>query len=67
VEDTRFRVHEHFLSTYSSMFRDIFRQQPNSNNIGDSDNERAKKENIIYLDGVSVLEFDSLLTFFYER
>ena len=49
------------------MFRDIFRQQPNSNNIGDSDNERAKKENLIYLDGVSVLEFDSLLTFFYER
>jgi BTB/POZ domain len=67
VEDTRSRVHGHFLFTYSSVFRDIFRQQPSSGNIGDSDDERAKKENVIYLDGVSVLEFDSLLTFFYER
>jgi len=57
VDRTLFKVHEHFLFTYSSVFRDILRRQHQSNNGDDA---------AIYLNGVSVLEFESLLTFFYE-
>jgi hypothetical protein len=65
VENTQFRVHKHFLLIYSSVFRDIFRRQPGSSNT--SDNEKCNEsEHIIHLDGVTVLEFESLLTFFYE-
>ncbi|KAI0251872.1 hypothetical protein BJV78DRAFT_395251 [Lactifluus subvellereus] len=59
VDRTLFKVHEHFLFTYSSVFRRILRlQHQNDNNRDDN--------TTIYLDGVSVLEFESLLTFFYE-
>lgn len=46
------------MFTYSSVFRHILRRQHQNNNGDDA---------AIYLDGVSVLEFESLLTFFYER
>ena len=65
VENTRFRVHKHFLFTYSSVFRKLFRRQPGSNNTND-DEKRNENDHIIHLDGVTVLEFESLLTFFYE-
>jgi len=41
----------------------IFRQQPRNSNS--SDNERLKDDNslVIHLDGVTVREFESLLTF----
>ncbi|KAI0251876.1 hypothetical protein BJV78DRAFT_1282111 [Lactifluus subvellereus] len=57
VDRTLFKVHEHFLFTYSSVFRRILRLQHQNNNSDDT---------AIYLDGVSILEFESLLTFFYE-
>jgi BTB/POZ domain len=66
VENTHFRVHKHFLVTYSSVFRDLFQRQP-SGSSNTSDNDKPNKnDHIIHLDGVTVLEFDSLLTFFYE-
>ncbi|KAI0289994.1 hypothetical protein BC826DRAFT_1029460 [Russula brevipes] len=59
VENTLFRVHTHFLFTYSSVFRGILRQQ----RVGDDTNQDGS---LIHLTGVSVLQFESLLTFFYE-
>jgi hypothetical protein len=47
------------LFTYSSVFRGILRQQ----RVGDDTNQDGS---LIHLTGVSVLEFESLLTFFYE-
>jgi hypothetical protein len=65
VEDTQFKVHKHFLCTYSSVFRDLLRPQHNNSNNGNT--RSPKNGGAIYLDGVTVLEFESLLTFFYER
>lgn len=70
VENTHFRVHKHFLFAYSSVFRDLLGRQPgssssSSNNTGDNE-KRDENDHIIHLDGVTVLEFESLLTFFYE-
>jgi len=53
------------------VFRDLFRRQPtgtgSSSNTRASDNEkRNENDHTIHLDGVTVLEFESLLTFFYE-
>ena len=67
VENTLFRVHEHFLSTYSPVFRDILRRQPSSSDTSDNGNLKDENQHVIHLDDVSVLEFESLLTFFYER
>ncbi len=67
VENTYFRAHKHFLVNYSSVFRGLFRRQPGSSSSNTSDNEKPNEnDRIIYLDGVTVLEFESLLTFFYE-
>jgi hypothetical protein len=65
VENTHFRVHKHFLVTYSSVFRDLLQRQPGSSNTNDKE-KRNETDHIIHLDGVTVLEFESLLTFFYE-
>ena len=60
-----FRMHKHFLVTYSSVFRDLFRRQTGNSNS--SDNKKPNEnDHIIHLDGVTILEFESLLTFFYE-
>jgi BTB/POZ domain len=68
VEDTRFTVHEHFLSTYSSVFRDLLLLKRKNNNANDNrDTKSTQNGGAIYLDNVTVLEFESLLTFFYER
>lgn len=49
------------------MFRDLFRRQPGSSSSNTSDDEKGNaNDHIIHLDGVTVLEFESLLTFFYE-
>jgi hypothetical protein len=47
------------------VFRDLFRRQPGSSNASDNE-KRNENDHIIHLDGVTVLEFESLLTFFYE-
>jgi hypothetical protein len=47
------------------VFRDLFRRQPGSSNTNDNE-KRNENDHIIHLDGVTVLEFESLLTFFYE-
>ncbi|KAF8491835.1 hypothetical protein F5888DRAFT_1807112 [Russula emetica] len=56
---------QHFLLAYSSVFRDIFRRQPGSSNTNDNE-KRNENDHITHLDGVTVPEFESLLTFFYE-
>lgn len=50
------------------MFRDLLQRQPsnNSTHANDRENRNEKNDHIIHLDGVTVLEFESLLTFFYE-
>ena len=65
VENTHFRVHKHFLFNYSSVFRSIFRRQPGSSNNSDN-GMHNENDRTIHLDGVTVLEFESLLSFFYE-
>ena len=54
-----------FLVNYSSMFRGLFRSKPGSNNTSDNVT-RTENNPTIHLDGVTILEFESLLTFFYE-
>ena len=68
VENTYFRVPKHFLVNYSSVFQDLFRQKPGSNSSSNTgDNEKSNEnDQMIHLDGVTVVEFESLLTFFYE-
>ncbi|KAI0251871.1 hypothetical protein BJV78DRAFT_1282106 [Lactifluus subvellereus] len=66
VEDTRFKVHKHFLYTYSSVFRDLLRPQHKNKNSDNGNSKSPQNGGVIYLDGVTVLEFESLLTFFYE-
>ena len=48
------------------MFREIFVRHPKGSNTSDDGNP-AKNRSLIRLHGVSVLEFEALLTFFYER
>jgi len=70
VEDTRFKVHTHFLTTYSPVFRELLLRQQNGNDASDKGNSKVTGSSqgggVVYLDYVSVLEFESLLTFFYE-
>jgi len=47
------------------VFRDLFRRQPGSSDTSD-DAKRNENDHMIHLDGVTVLEFESLLAFFYE-
>ena len=67
VEDTCFNVHEHFLSTYSSVFRDLLLLKRKDEKGDNRSTNNTQNGGAIYLDGVTVLEFESLLTFFYER
>jgi BTB/POZ domain len=73
VEDTRFRVHKHFLSKYSPVLREIFLQHHKSSdttdngNTADASTSQTSASGAIRLDGVTVLELEALLTFFYER
>lgn len=69
VDDTRFRVHGHFLFTHSPVFRDILQRHQNSSITSDnkSSDGTCPARDVIRLKGVSVLEFEALLTFFYER
>jgi len=47
------------------VFRGLFLRQVGSSNTSDNE-KRNENDHIIHLDGVTVLEFESLLTFFYE-
>jgi hypothetical protein len=69
VDDTRFRVHGHFLSTHSPVFRHILRRHQNSSSTSDikSSDSTCPARRVIRLKSVSALEFEALLTFFYER
>jgi hypothetical protein len=71
VEDTRFRVHKHFLSKYSPVLREMFLQHRKSSDTTDDgsteDASTSQTSGAIRLDGVTVLELEALLTFFYER
>ena len=50
------------------MFRGLIRRHPCSSNLNTSESEKPNEseEHIIHLDDVTVLEFESLLAFFYE-
>ena len=68
VNDTRFRVHEHFLSTHSPVFRRILQQPKNHSSTSDNNNSDSTCSTRAFrLKSVSVFEFEALLTFFYER
>jgi hypothetical protein len=59
------------LTTYSPVFRELLLRQQNGNDSGNKGNSKVTGSSqgggVVYLDYVSVLEFESLLTFFYER
>ena len=52
-------------SEYSSVFRGLFRSKSGSSSISD-DEKRTESNHVIHLDGVTILEFESVFTFFYE-
>jgi hypothetical protein len=49
------------------VFRDIFQQQASGSKTSDNEEPNDENSRVIHLDGVSVVEFESLLTFFYQR
>ncbi|KAI0251875.1 hypothetical protein BJV78DRAFT_1207408 [Lactifluus subvellereus] len=65
VENCLFRVHRHFLTNNSPIFNSMF-----SLPLGSMDGSTAEgtcDTNPIYLSGVTVLEFETLLQYFYNR
>lgn len=68
VDDTRFRVHGHFLFTHSPVFRRILQQPKNHSSTSDNNSSDGTcSARAFRLKCVTVLEFEALLTFFYER
>ncbi|TFY66026.1 hypothetical protein EVG20_g5063 [Dentipellis fragilis] len=63
VEDRLYRVHRYFLQKSSPMFRAMFAYQPGTvRGVA----EGAEDSKPIFLDGTSCIEFESLLSFFYD-
>ena len=62
VENRLFRIHRHFFAENSPIFNSMFSlpRVPNAPGEGASD------ENPIYLSGVTELEFETLLRYFYK-
>jgi len=65
VENRLFRVHRHFLAKYSPIFGSMF-SLPRIPGEGATVVEGASDENPIYLSGVTELEFETLLRYFYS-
>ncbi|KAI0314684.1 hypothetical protein OF83DRAFT_1063399, partial [Amylostereum chailletii] len=73
VEDRLFRVHRHFLTTYSPVFALMFALPSAEDEGGASGSPAAEHapdgrsdDDPIFLPGVTVLEFESLLKVFYR-
>jgi len=65
VEDRLFRVHRHFLAENSLVFSSLF-SLPRGLEEADSAAEGATDANPIHLAGVTELEFETLLRYFYK-
>ncbi|KAI0258564.1 hypothetical protein BC834DRAFT_871650 [Gloeopeniophorella convolvens] len=65
IQDTQFKVHKPFLFNNSSVFRDIFRLQITSNKSKEGPPHQSE-DSPIFLDSVTVPEFEALLTYFYD-
>jgi hypothetical protein len=68
VKNTLFRVHRHYLNTYSGIFASMFLLpqapdplMPITAEAGDSEGE------VVYISDVTVSEFENLLSVFYTR
>jgi len=69
VENRDFRVHRHFLAENSPIFSSMYSLPPipnEANEAGAMADEGAADENPIYLSGVTELEFETLLRYFYK-
>jgi len=65
VESRLFRVHRHFLSENSLLFSSMF-SLPRGAQVGSMAPEGTSDANPIHLPGVTELEFETLLRFFYK-
>ncbi|KAI0290005.1 hypothetical protein BC826DRAFT_913885, partial [Russula brevipes] len=66
VEDCLFRVHRHFLVENSPLFSSMFSLPSSAPVDGNSPVEGSDDENPIFLAGVTEVEFESLLQYFYK-
>jgi len=67
VENRLFRVHRHFLAENSLIFSSMFSlPRDTSAELGSTPAEGTSDANPIYLSGVTELEFETLLRFFYK-
>jgi len=66
VENRLFRVHRHFLAENSPVFRSMFSLPRIPSEASAAAVEGASDEDPIYLSGVTELEFETLLRFFYK-
>ena len=68
VENRLFRVHRHSLVKNSPIFRSMFSQPPpREAGTAAAMVEGTSDENPIYLSGVTELEFETLLRYFYNK
>ncbi|KAI0317597.1 hypothetical protein OF83DRAFT_1058389, partial [Amylostereum chailletii] len=65
VENKLYKIHHHFLSKHSSVFRDMFALPVSLTSSGESEGD--SDEHPICLSGVTALEFESLMKVFYHR
>jgi len=66
VENRLFRVHQHFLAENSPIFNAMFSLPRVPNEDEATPAEGASDKNPIYLSGVTELEFETLLRYFYK-
>jgi len=66
VENRLFRVHRHLLAENSPIFSSMYSLPRIPNEDGAAAVEGAADENPIYLSGVTELEFETLLQYFYR-
>jgi hypothetical protein len=67
VENRLFRVHRHFLAENSLVFSSMFSLPRGMDETGAAPVEGASDANPIHLTGVTELEFETLVRYFYKR
>lgn len=67
VENRLFRLHRHFLAENSLVFSSMFSLPHGADDAGAAAIEGASDANLIHLSGVTELEFETLVRYFYKR